>query len=106
MCYNVNIKFQIHEKETNKMKKILSLILCVALCFTLAISLTSCTKGKTLAEVQEAGKLVVATSPDFPPFETLAEDNETVIGIEVEILEKICGKSSARGIMTASEIMR
>ncbi len=74
------------------MKKILSLILCAALCLTLVFALTSCDKGKTLAEVKDAGKLVVATSPDFPPFETLAADNETVIGIEVELLEIICDK--------------
>ncbi|MBO5879893.1 MAG: transporter substrate-binding domain-containing protein [Clostridia bacterium] len=61
------------------MKKILSLILCVALCFTLAIGLTSCGYD---------GKLVVATSPDFPPFESL--EGGEVVGIEVEIMEKIC----------------
>ena len=61
------------------MKKILSLILCAALCLTLAIGLTSCGYD---------GKLVVATSPDFPPFESL-EDGE-VVGIEVEIMKLIC----------------
>ena len=54
-------------------------------------ALTSCgKKGKTLAEVKEAGKLVVATSPDFPPFESL--ENGKVVGIEVEIMEIICEK--------------
>lgn len=61
------------------MKKILSLILCVALCFTLAIGLTSC---------GYEGELVVATSPDFPPFENL--ENGEVVGIEVDIMKKIC----------------
>ena len=52
-------------------------------------ALTACgKKGKTLDEVKEAGKLVVATSPDFPPFESL-EDGK-VVGIEVEIMEIIC----------------
>lgn len=41
-----------------------------------------------LAEVQAAGKLVVATSPDFPPFEYL--DGTDVVGIEVEIMQMIC----------------
>ena len=76
------------EKETNKMKKIISLILCVALCFTLALSLTSCDKGKSLDEIKEEGKLVVATSPDFAPFEYL--DGTKVVGIEVEIMDLIC----------------
>ena len=68
------------------MKKLLALILC----FVLAImALTSCgTNGKTLAEVKEAGKLVVATSPDFPPFENL--EGGKVVGIEVDIMQKIC----------------
>ena len=71
------------------MKKIISLVMCAALLLTCAFSLSSCgAKGKTLAEVKEAGKLVVATSPDFPPFENL-EGNE-VVGIEVEIMELIC----------------
>ena len=42
MCYNVNIQKTKTEKETNKMKKIISLILCVALCFALGVALTSC----------------------------------------------------------------
>lgn len=69
-----------------KMKKIvcLALSICLALC-----AFTSCSpKGKTLEEVKTAGELVVATSPDFPPFENL-EGNE-VVGIEVEIMELIC----------------
>ena len=61
------------------MKKIISLILCLALCFTFALSLTSCGYD---------GKLVVATSPDFPPFESL-EDGK-VVGIEVDIMKEIC----------------
>jgi polar amino acid transport system substrate-binding protein len=73
------------------MKKIISIVLALTLMVGCALSLTSCgVKGKTLAEVKEAGKLVVATSPDFPPFENL-EDGK-VVGIEVEIMEIICQK--------------
>ena len=51
------------------MKKIIALILCV---MTLTCLFTACgAKGKTLDEVKSAGKLTVATSPDFPPFESL-----------------------------------
>ena len=88
MCYNVNIQNPKTEKETNKMKKIISLIICAALCFTLVFGLTSCNKGKTLDEVKEAGELVIATSPDFPPFENL--EGGEVVGIEVELMEMIC----------------
>ena len=69
-------------------KKILSLLMAV-LMLALCLSLTACgAKGKTLAQVQEAGKLVVATSPDFPPFESL--EGGEVVGIEVDILNLIC----------------
>lgn len=68
------------------MKKIIALVLLVTLAL---FAFTSCgNKGKTLAEVKEAGKLVVATSPDFPPFENL--EGENIVGIEVDILKLIC----------------
>lgn len=66
------------------MKKWIALILVLVLC----ISLTACgSKGKSLEDIQAAGKLVVATSPDFPPFEYLEGDK--VVGIEVDILQMI-----------------
>ncbi len=67
------------------MKKIIALVLAALMAMTL---LASCgPKGKTLAEVKEAGKLTVATSPDFPPFESLEGDE--VVGIEVDIMNLI-----------------
>ena len=70
------------------MKKIIALALIAVM---LICALTGCgAKGKTLAEVKEAGKLTIATSPDFPPFESL-EGNE-VVGIEVDIMELICAE--------------
>lgn len=69
------------------MKKILALILAAVM---LTMCLASCgTSGKSLAEIKEAGKLVIATSPDFPPFEEL-KDNGKVEGIEIDILQLIC----------------
>ena len=66
------------------MKKILALILVLVMCLALA----ACgAKGATLADVQKAGKLTVATSPDFPPFESL--EGGEVVGIEVDILTLI-----------------
>ena len=72
------------------MKKFLALALC-ALMIVSALCLTSCgTKGKTLDQVKSAGKLTVATSPDFPPFESLEGDK--VVGIEVDILNIVAEK--------------
>lgn len=66
------------------MKKIIALVLALVLC----LSLAACgAKGAKLADVKEAGKLTVATSPDFPPFESL--EGGKVVGIEVDILNLI-----------------
>ena len=66
------------------MKKFIALALVLVLC----LSLAACgAKGATLAQVKKAGKITVATSPDFPPFESL--ENNEVVGIEVEIMKLI-----------------
>ena len=68
------------------MKKLIAIVLCVILTLTMA----GCgTKGTPLKKLQKAGKLVIATSPDFPPFESLSGDGK-VEGIEIDILEIVC----------------
>ncbi len=68
-------------------KKILALMLCLLACLSL---LAGCAQsdGKTVGTVKDASKLVVATSPDFPPFENL--ENGEIVGIEIEIAQLIC----------------
>ena len=71
------------------MKKLFVLALAALM---LLSCLTACgASGKTLADVQKAGKLTIATSPDFPPFESLGENGE-VFGIEIDILNLICAE--------------
>ena len=71
------------------MKKIISLILALTLCIGTCFALTSCGgKGKTLDEVKAEGKLVIATSPDFPPFENL--EGTEVVGIEIDVMKRVC----------------
>ena len=71
------------------MKKIIAIALAAILALT---CLTACgSAGTTLASVQKAGKLTVATSPDFPPFESLGANSE-VFGIEIDILNLICAE--------------
>ena len=68
------------------MKKIIALVLIATLAL---FALTSCgPKGITLDEVKANGKLVVATSPDFPPFENL--EGTEVVGIEIDIMKLVC----------------
>ena len=71
------------------MKKIIALVLALVM---IAACLTACggAKGATLKDVQKAGKLTVATSPDFPPFESL--EGDAVVGIEPDIMALIGDK--------------
>ena len=67
------------------MKKIFALALAILM---VVACMTACSaKGPSLKDVQKAGKLTVATSPDFPPFESL--EGGKVVGIEVDIMELI-----------------
>ena len=70
------------------MKKLIALLLTIVF---VSVCFTACgTSGKTLAEVKEAGELVIATSPDFPPFENLEGDK--IVGIEVDLMAIVCEK--------------
>ena len=71
------------------MKKIIALVLVLVM---IAACMTACggAKGATLKDVQKAGKLTIATSPDFPPFESL--EGDAVVGIEPDIMNLICDK--------------
>ena len=60
------------------MKKFMAIALVAIMMLSLLAGCGS--SGKTLADVQKAGKLTVATSPDFPPFEYLT-DGGAVEGI-------------------------
>ena len=71
------------------MKKTLALTLAAAM----TLSLAACGSKNTDTDTKtgsEKKQLVVATSPDFPPFESL--EGGEVVGIEVDILNKIAEK--------------
>ena len=71
------------------LKKVFALSLAVLM---ILACMTACgSKNLTVASVQKAGKLTIATSPDFPPFEYLAEDG-SVVGIEIDILNLVCAE--------------
>ena len=73
------------------MKKIIAVVLAVLMLAACFAGCGSAEKENTnkLEAVKAAGKLTMATSPDFPPFESLDADGN-VSGIEVEIMELIC----------------
>ena len=73
-------------------KKIISAIALVsAVILTLGCATGCGKKGKTVDDIKKAGELVIATSPDFPPFEEL-KSNGAVEGIEIDIMNIICEK--------------
>lgn len=71
-----------------KMKKVIALFLAV---FITTCLFCSCGSGNDSSSGAESDKLVIATSPDFPPFESLDSEGN-VSGIEIDILELICEK--------------
>lgn len=71
------------------MKKMIAVILVALMVAAFFTGCGSSAAGTTLADVQKAGKLTIATSPDFPPFESLGE-NGSVVGIEIDLLNMIC----------------
>lgn len=77
------------------MKKIISLILVISMIAVMFV-LSSCgTKGKTLAQIKSKGEIIVATSPDFPPFEDIGNGEgsvDGVSGIDVDIFKVIAEK--------------
>lgn len=79
-------------KGEHTMKKQRKLACLVLAALMLALCLCGCgSKDKTVKDIQKAGELVIATSPDFPPFEELQADG-SVVGIEIDILNMICDK--------------
>lgn len=68
------------------MKKLIAVICALAMLLTSA-ALADAPDFKTL----EKGKLIISTSPDFPPFE-YTDDADNVIGIEPELIALICEK--------------
>jgi len=68
------------KKATKLMTLVLALVLALT-CFA------GCGKGNSIEAVQKAGVITVATSPDFPPFESL--DGDQIVGIEVDVMAVI-----------------
>ena len=73
-----------------KLRKLIAL----ALCLTMVLAFAACSKsGSDSASFTtvNSGKLTIATSPDFPPYENL-DDNGNIVGIEIDIMQLIAQK--------------
>lgn len=65
------------------MKKLIALALAFAMIMTCSLALAD-----RLADIQAAGKLVVATSPDWPPYEYI-DDDGNIVGTDVLMMQWI-----------------
>lgn len=73
------------------MKKIILISLCLVLLFTVACNSKQDTNLTGYeAEIQKPGTLVVGTSPDYPPFESL--DGDKLIGFDIELMNAVAEK--------------
>ncbi|MBG9987632.1 transporter substrate-binding domain-containing protein [Aerococcaceae bacterium DSM 111176] len=72
------------------MKKLVKLFMALAALF-IAVSPLSASAQRSLEDIQEDGKIIMATSADFPPFEwTIMEDGEAkIVGIDPDLAQKI-----------------
>ena len=85
--HEYSVKIITYSERKTVMKKLIALVLSVLM---LTAVLAGCGSGTSLADVKKAGTLTIATSPDFPPFESLGENN-AVEGIEI-VAYAIIGK--------------
>ena len=65
------------------MKKLFALMLAIAMIMTCSLAMAD-----RLADIQSAGKIVVATSPDWPPYEYI-DDNGEIVGTDVLMMNWI-----------------
>lgn len=59
------------------MKKVFALVLAIAMVMTCSLALAD-----RLDDIKAAGKLVVATSPDWPPYEYI-DDEDNIVGTDI-----------------------
>ena len=73
-------------------KGIISKIAAVSLIGIMSVSLMACGKKEesksALQQIKDKGKIVMGTSPDFPPFES-KDTQGNVVGMDVEIAKEI-----------------
>ena len=65
------------------MKKLFALVIAIAMIMTCSLAMAD-----RLADIQSAGKIVIATSPDWPPYEYI-DDNEQIVGTDVLMMQWI-----------------
>ena len=79
------LKYKQNKKGIKKMKKIICMIMAMAMIFALGTTAFAADGAKAVKTVEE-GYLVMGTNASFPPYEFISdEDSETIVGIDAEI---------------------
>lgn len=68
------------------------------------VFMTGCAKKgpSVLAKIKAAGKMVVYTNPEFPPYEYLGANKE-IVGAEMDLVHKIAEKIGVKAEIVSSE---
>lgn len=83
--------------EVKSMKKLTAILLTLALAASFLVGCGGSTEpeattaggGEATVQTVEAGKLIMATNAAFPPYEFIADDGETITGVDAEIAKLI-----------------
>jgi polar amino acid transport system substrate-binding protein len=73
---------------SRKYKVLVALLLAVALVFSVA-AVAGCKPKNALQAILKAGKIIVGTSADYPPFEFVDEATGNYTGFDIELMEMI-----------------
>lgn len=85
------------------MKKGLKKLLALSLVAVMAVGMVGCGSNKSadsdaLDQIKKNGKIVVGTSPDYPPFEFLVSEggNSKVVGADIDLANKLAEKMGVK----------
>ncbi len=102
---DVVCKITIRNKNKQKgrnMKKYMSIMVAALVAMVLV---SGCKKKSTtnkLDAIKAAGKLVVYTNPEFPPYEYLGKD-KAIVGCEIDIVNRIAARIGVKAEIVSAE---
>ncbi len=83
------------------MKKYMSIMVAALVAMVLVCGCKKETTNK-LDAIRKAGKLVVYTNPEFPPYEYLGKD-KAIVGCEIDIVNRIAAKIGVKAEIVSAE---
>jgi len=89
-----SIIIHINSEGNKKMNKNCKLLISILLIIAMSFTLMGCQGAEPAEEktaldlIKEKGVIVVGTSPDYPPFETI-DDDGNIVGFDIDVLKEI-----------------